>query len=472
MEINTPQAYVASFPQNAELANPEIRSARPVATADRIKTIDIIRGVALCGILLMNIPGFGISWSAFDAVRRGPHNTADYYTDQTIAVFFEGTMRGLFSMLFGAGMILFTQNKTNRPGSATVGELYYRRLLWLTLFGVINAFLFLWIGDILFFYGLCGMVLYPFRKTAAKWLLLLGLALMAIGALRNQWSYSETRDIRASYLKAIAAEKEGKKLTAEQEEAKAAWPQYERRVPPQGFINDHVSQMRSGYGTVFNHYLPWNSSGEAWGMNQWGVWDSVSMMLIGMALFGLGYFSNKRSTSTYLKGLILGYGIGIPIGYIIYHGFDLGTLNYGNYVDAFRVNHQVLYDVKRIFLCLGHASLIMLVFRSRIVPWLMKALANVGQMAFTNYLMQSIICTLFFYGYGLGYYNKLKLHELYYVVFSVWIFQLIVSSIWLRYFTFGPFEWLWRSLTYWERQPMRKETVAPSPKGLEVRPAI
>jgi uncharacterized protein len=472
MEINTPQVVSTSIAQHTQAHNIDRGSAKPVDSGDRIKTIDIIRGVALCGILLMNIPGFGISWAAFDSIRRGPHNTADYYTDQVIAVFFEGTMRGLFSMLFGAGMILFTQNKTNKPGQATVGELYYRRLFWLTLFGVVNAYIFLWIGDILYFYGLCGMVLYPFRKTAGKWLVVIALGLMAIGALRNQWSYSETRQTRALYLEAIAAEKSNTKLTAEQEEAKASWPSYERRVPVEGFITDHVSQMRSGYGTVFNHYLPWNSSGEAWGMNQWGMWDCVSMMLIGMALFGLGYFSNKCSTSTYLMGLILGYGIGIPVGYVIYHGFDLGTLNYGKYVDAFRVNHQVLYDVKRIFLCLGHASLIMLVFRSRVVPWLMKALANVGQMAFTNYLMQSIICTLFFYGYGLGNYNKLKLHELYYVVGSVWIFQLIASSIWLRYFRFGPFEWLWRSLTYWKKQPMKKEDTSPIVTGFDAPPAI
>jgi uncharacterized protein len=98
----------------------------------------------------------------------------------------------------------------------------------------------------------------------------------------------------------------------------------------------------------------------------------------------------------------------------------------------------------------------MLIFKSRIMPWLMKALANVGQMAFTNYLMQSIICTWFFYGYGFGYYGKLKFHEVYYVVLIVWIFQLIVSSIWLTYFRFGPFEWLWRSLTYWRKQPMKR----------------
>ena len=453
MDIQTPisGAAISSFSES------QIETAKPVAITDRIRTIDMIRGVALCGILLMNIPGFGISWTAFDTIRRGPHNTADFYTDEVIAVFFEGTMRGLFSMLFGAGMILFTQNKSDRPGGATVSELYYRRLLWLTLFGVVNAFLFLWIGDILYFYGLCGMVLYPFRKAAAKWLFVVGFGLMAIGMIRNQWSYSETREKRATYLEAIAAEKAGKKLTAEQEEAKTTWPQYERRRPDDDFMATHVTKMRSDYGTIFNHYLPWNSGNEAWGVYQWAIWDCASMMFLGMALLGLGFFSNKLSSSTYTMGLLLGYGIGIPVGWIIYTKGDLGALNYGAYVDAFRTDHHILYDVKRVFLCLGHASLLMLIYRSRIVPWLMKALANVGQMAFTNYLMQSIICTLFFYGYGLGYYNKLKLHQLYYVVGSVWVFQLIASTIWLRYFRFGPFEWLWRSLTYWKKQPMRME---------------
>jgi uncharacterized protein len=118
-------------------------------------------------------------------------------------------------------------------------------------------------------------------------------------------------------------------------------------------------------------------------------------------------------------------------------------------------------DFRRLFLCIGHASLILLVFRSRLVPWLMKALASTGQMAFTNYLMQSIICSLFFYGYGLGYYNKLAFHQLYYVVAAIWILQMIFSSIWLSYFRFGPFEWVWRSLTYWEKQPMRITSVEP-----------
>lgn len=85
----------------------------------------------------------------------------------------------------------------------------------------------------------------------------------------------------------------------------------------------------------------------------------------------------------------------------------------------------------------------------------MNGLANVGQLAFTNYLMQSVLCTLFFNGYGLGYFGKQAVHQLYYVVAGVWVVQFIFSTIWLRYFRFGPLEWVWRSLTYWKRQPMR-----------------
>ena len=134
-------------------------SVRPVSSTERIKTVDVVRGVALLGILLMNIPGFGIDFSELSKVFRGPHSGKDYYTAAIIFTFFEGTMRGLFSMLFGAGMVLFMMNKRSMPGEAPVAEYYYRRLLWLVFFGLFNAFVLLWVGDILFFYGLCGMLL-------------------------------------------------------------------------------------------------------------------------------------------------------------------------------------------------------------------------------------------------------------------------------------------------------------------------
>ena len=428
---------------------------RPVSSAERIKTVDVVRGFALLGILLMNMPGFGIHWSEMLNVAKGPHAGKDYYVLAAIFTLFDGTMRGLFSMLFGAGMILFMMNKKAMPGEAPVAEYYYRRLLWLVLFGLFNAFILLWWGDILFFYGLCGMLLFAFRKVKPYWLIIIGFACIAIGMYKTQSWYGDMRETRRNYVEAVAAEKAGKELTEKQEEAKNAWPEIEKnQVPDTANVNLNVREIRSGYGTVFEHFIPENVNGEVNYMYH-GLWDMLSMMFIGMGLFGLGFFSNKLSTSTYLITLVVGYGLGIPLGWSYFNGFLSWNANIAHYVDSWRVPHWQIYDFRRFFLCLGHASILLLVFRSGVLPWLMKALSAVGQMAFTNYLVQSIICTLYFHGYGFGNYNKLQFHQLYYVVFAVWIFQLIYSPIWLHYFRFGPFEWLWRSLTYWKKQPMK-----------------
>jgi len=429
---------------------------QPVALADRIKSIDAIRGFALLGILMMNIPGFGINWDFWYSITHSPRTGSDYYTMAVVSIFFEGTMRGLFSMLFGAGMILFMQNKKDIPGRPTVAEYYYRRLLWLVFFGIINAFVILWEGDILFFYGLCGMILFAFRKLNPKWLLVLALVCVSFGIIKKQWNWNETRAKREAYTEAAEAKKEKKQLSAEQQGAITQWEQVEKNHKPDTtFTNRNVRKMHSGYFTIFNYFIPQNASGEVWYMYN-DPWDMLAMMFLGMALFLWGFFTNKLRTSTYVIWLLIGYGIGIPVALALFNGewmSEAGSI--GAYIDSWRSSHEVFVEFRRIPLTIGHASLLMLIFRSRIVPWLMKALANVGQMAFSNYLMQSIICTLFFYGYGLGYYNKLRFYQLYYVVVSVWIFQLIFSSIWLRYFRFGPFEWVWRSLTYWKKQPMK-----------------
>jgi len=223
--------------------------------------------------------------------------------------------------------------------------------------------------------------------------------------------------------------------------------------------------MRGGYAQVWNELLP-GSAGYEISYTYDGLWDILCMMFIGMALFKVGFFSNQVRGSTYLLTLFLGYGVGITLGYYFFKGITDNFLYLGAYVDAYRVPHNILFDFRRVLLCLGHTSLLMLIYRSRSLPWLMKALANVGQMAFTNYLVQSIICTMFFYGYGFGNYYKLSFHQLYYVVFTVWILQLIYSSIWLKYFRFGPFEWVWRSLTYWKKQPMKIQNQKAASSGI------
>lgn len=426
---------------------------RPVAKADRIQTVDLVRGFALLGILMMNIPGFGFLGSGFYTVASKPGNV-DHYTFLTVFTAFEGTMRALFSMLFGAGMVLFMTNKRASENGIPVAEYYYRRLGWLVLFGVFNAYVLLWSGDILYFYGLCGMLLFPFRKAKPIWLIGLALVCMSIPIFRNGLWYNNLRENRTSYLEAKKLEKEKKKPTPKQLEGKTAWENFEKGFKPDKEKDKKTLRERRGnYASVFSNLLPDNSNGESWGM-YYGGWDMLAMMFVGMALLAWGFFSNKLPTSTYATTLLIGYGLGLPISWFYVNAQTDWIVNPGLVVDQFRVVPFDIYDIRRAFLALGHASLLILVYRSGVVPWLMRALTAVGQMAFTNYLMQSIICTLYFHGYGLGSYGKLAFHELYYVVVSVWVFQLILSPIWLSYFRFGPFEWLWRSLTYWKPQPM------------------
>lgn len=449
------------------LQNGNASSLRPVEKSDRIQTVDLIRGFALLGILLMNIPGFGgADGFMYLNILSGPHNTKDYLTMAVIFTFFDGTMRGLFSMIFGAGMVLFTMNKKELPGGPSVAEYYYRRLLWLVLFGLLNQYVLLWFGDILFFYGLLGMLLYAFRKSSPRLLWILGFVCIGIGVFKAMGPYNDLRQTRLDYVSAKAAEKEKKKLSPEQEKALSAWPEIEKNnMPDSARSADRITEMRGSYAQVWNELLP-GSAGYEIGYTYDGLWDILCMMFIGMALFKAGFFSNQVRGSTYLMTLLLGYGVGITLGYYFFKGISNNFLHLGAYLDSYRVPHNILYDFRRLLLCLGHTSLLMLVYRSRLVPWLMKALANVGQMAFTNYLLQSIICTLIFYGYGFGNYHKLSFHQLYYVVFAVWILQLIYSSIWLKYFRFGPFEWVWRSLTYWKKQPMKIENQKDASSGI------
>ena len=429
---------------------------QPVDKAHRIETVDMIRGFALLGILMMNIPYFAFHFSIHYDVLHGPHQSKDYFALATVLAFFDGTMRGLFSMLFGAGMVLFLMNKKQQPGGPTVEEFYYRRLLWLVVFGLINGFVLQWVGDILFYYGFAGMLLYAFRNSRPK--LLFGLALICalISAYKVEDGHLQIRETRLNYVSAIKAEKHGKTLTEKQMEDKNAWLNAEKMFTPnRERDSENIRNMQGTYltATDFTHRLLYNFQ------IQWlyydFIWDMLFMMLVGMAFFKMGFFSDKPSSSTYRLLLAIGYGLGLPIGYIYFNGSVFFDMAPGKFLDRYSVPPSILYDLRRILLCVGHVSLLMLVYRSRLVPWMMKALSNVGQMAFTNYLMQSIFCSFIFYGYGLGYYHKMQYHQIYYIVFAIWIFQLIFSSIWLKYYKFGPFEWTWRSLTYWKNQPMK-----------------
>lgn len=448
----------------AERSGPATTQTGPVAQADRLQNLDMLRGVALLGILLMNIPGFALAERAFDGFSHDPHS-ANFWTDAVVTVFFEGKMRALFSMLFGAGIVLFTRRK-EQAGQPVAG-LFYRRMGWLVLFGLIQAHLLLWMGDILYFYGIGGMLAFLFRKLPARYLAL-GVPLVAIiGFVGNTLFFQHIRATRFAYKAAQEAQHRGQVLTVAQQQAITAWQGTEKEfLPNQVEIAAHTRQMKSGYSTVAQRvrHESWNQETTFLVFN---IPDVLALMLLGIALFKWGFFTGQWSRAQYLRTAAWGYGLGLPLVlWSFYLGYQRGVGVAAQV--AFLETHTVvwsglIYPAQRILLVLAHSSVLLLLYRAGVWQGLMRRLAAVGQMAFTNYIMHTVFCTLIFFGYGLNYYAELQYYQLYFVVAAIWVVQLIISPIWLKYYLFGPLEWLWRTLTYWQVQPMRRPNAEAGP---------
>jgi uncharacterized protein len=444
--------------------SPSEGAAVPVSPSQRIPIIDSIRGFALLGILLMNIPYFA------DAFYRGENPLVmketglNYYTWWTMSGAFEGTMRALFSILFGAGtLLLLTRLEKKENPQFTPADIYYRRLFILLSFGVVNAFVFLWPGDILFNYALCGLFLYPFRNWKARNLLIVGLLVMLFTTYKETRPWWRQKEMRVKGEAALQLQKNKTTLTEKQEEELKKWQAFQVKTNPDSLrkeVGKERAEMQKGYFSIYYHLRPWNIKFESTMIYKFWFWDVIALFFIGMALFKWGVLTGKRSSRFYLLMLLICYALGFSIN--IWALQNKLSLNFDStrYLDRMWIN---LYQERRLLQALGHMSLIMLLYKNGVFGFLWKWLSKVGQMAFSNYLMQSIICVTIFYGFGFGVYGKLERYQWYIVVGSVWVFQILFSNLWLRYFRFGPFEWLWRSLTYWKKQPMKRKQEVEEP---------
>jgi uncharacterized protein len=437
--------------------SPPPPAAAPVAEAERNRMIDALRGVALLGILLMNIPGFAMPDLSSEAYRNDP-TSVNFWVNAVISVVFEGKMRAMFGMIFGAGVLLFVAKKGQAGKSVT--WLFYRRMLWLVLFGLIHAHLILWVGDILYLYGLCGMVVYLFRNVNPKYLAL-GVPLVAVldfGAGTAIYQYVRTQ--RIEYVDARAAEATGVPLTDAQKQAVETWRGWETSfIPNREEAAKNTATMKSDYAAVAGRIrkLAFDLQTKLVLLE---IWDSLALMLLGVALYKWGFLTGGWSNRAYRRTMLIGYGLGIPL--VIYR-FCHSYLHNPTLEASLARMEQVpvewtglIYPFQRILLVLAHFSALILLYKSGVFGRLFRCLEAVGQMAFTNYIMHSVVCTLLFFGYGLNYFGELEFYQLYFVVAAIWAVQLVVSPLWLRHFRFGPLEWLWRTLTYWKVQPFRR----------------
>lgn len=427
----------------------ELTQSSPVTGKARIESIDTLRGLALFGILLMNIIAFANPFAAYlDPRVDGAGQGIDLWTFMSVDILAEGSMRTIFSMLFGAGMLIFLNKPNTDP--VHVRGLYYRRALLLVAFGLFNAYVLVWSGDILYTYGMTGLALYFFRDMSA-----LRLAKIAGGVLVLLTVIHSAMHMQGRLLKnevdTINALPAGTELTVEQGEVLQAWDTFlEQQFLTPELIAEELEAKRSGYWTNVKHAAAANIFIQTFAFVINTFWDALAMMLLGMAFLKWGIFDASRSVKTYTLFCLLGFGIGIPLN--AWETFTFVNSDFQIYWNSF---NRPTYDLGRLALALGYIGLVMLVCKSGIFAWLRTGLARVGQMALTNYLSQSIICNVLFLGFGFGLAGELARHQIYYVVFAVWVFQFLFSIWWLQRFRFGPAEWLWRSLTYKKAQPLR-----------------
>jgi len=403
-----------------------LTAAAPVSQAERIDSLDVLRGFALLGILMMNIMSFSMPFSAyFNPSAYGDMTGANYRVWFFSHLLFDQKFMTIFSMLFGAGIVIFSTRAAERGRSPAA--MHYRRAFWLLVIGIVHAY-FLWYGDILVLYAMCALIIYPARHLAAKWLLPIGLFMIAVGSgvsllagfTMHLWPPEAIAEMARFWNP--GAEGIAKEIAA--------------YTGPWSGQMPHRVEMSLGFHTAY--FL------------KWGFWRAGGLMLVGMALYKWGVFSAKCSRKTYLTMLVAGLLGGLPL---ILTGIRLNEAAQWSLYFSFFKGAQFNYWGS-LFMSAAYVGLLMLFCQSVGGGWLKNSLRAVGQMAFTNYLMHTLICIAIFYGPGFGLFGQVPRTGQIAVVLAVWIAQLIYSPLWLARFRFGPFEWLWRSLTYWHAQPM------------------
>ena len=422
---------------------PPAFAAAPTPPAERIETLDVLRGFALHGILLMNILAFGLPFQAyFDPTIDGAEQGLDFGVFLTVELFAEGAMRALFSMLFGAGVVILACGPNAKPAGV-----YYRRQLWLLAFGLIDALVLLWTGDILVLYALAGLLLYAVRDWSPRRLLRLAGALFAYLAAVYAVLFALLTYLPAEAEAVAARVAAGEMVPAAEREWITRWAALKAELrPPPEQIAKHAVKFQGPYPAAFRVNAAQLAGLYGLAYPLFLFWDALAGMALGMALLKLGVLRGARSGRFFAGLAAAGFSVGLAV-----NGFELAMKTGSGYALRWVSLPTMTYDIGRFGVAMGFVGVIALACQRGWLAPLRRWLAAAGRMALTNYLCQSVIGLLVFTALGLGLWNELPRHQLYLVVLAEWVLLTAWSVWWLRRFRLGPVEWLWRALTYGTR---------------------
>jgi len=400
---------------------------RAINPTQRIQSIDFLRGIAVLGILIMNIQSFSMIGAAYiNPMAYGNLEGINKWIWILSHVLASEKFMSIFSILFGAGIILLYERKLQQGKHP--GKVHYFRNFWLLIFGMLHAYL-LWYGDILVAYSLCAFLVFFFRKKKVKTLLIWSGVFFIIPVLLNVMSgFSISYWPEESYNQNLQS-----------------W------LPDAEIVQQELDAMRGSFKeqqSIRVHKAIFMQTFYFF----WAVlWRVTSMMLLGMALFKSGVLLAEKSTTFYKRIILIGFTIALPlISLGVYFNFKLNwRMDFSMFI-----GNQFNY-IGSVAMAFGYIGIVMLIAKSDKLIRLKEVLSATGKMAFTNYILMTVIAGFTFYGHGLGLFGKVERVFQLLLVLGIWSIILILSPWWLRRFYFGPLEWLWRVLTYRKFIPFR-----------------
>jgi len=436
-------------------ADPSAPVIGPVSRQERLQALDVARGVAVLGILLMNIWAFAGPEAFFNyplAIADRPGNPVATWA--VVHTLFEGTQRALLSLLFGVGAMLSMVRLEARGGPGSARSIYYRRTFALIALGLVNAYVFMWPADILFVYGLAGLCLYPLRNLRTPVLLAIVVVAVTVPATIRIAKIADLKALESASAAAVASQAAGIEPGEVELEAIVKWDKALKKARPDPAdeeFADGLRIMQSGsLAEIFVRQAKTSVVLQTIVTVKWWFLDALGMMIIGMVLYRSGIVTRPAPRRRYLAMTIAGLAVGLPLA-LWQTNFLLATRFHPLSIEITNLG----IDVRRFALAIGYLGLILWFCASVHGQAVKRSIAAVGRMALTNYLSQSILCGLIFYAFGLGLYGRFTGYYLYGVVLLVWALELAGSSWWLRHFRIGPFEWVWRSITYKRAQSWR-----------------
>ncbi len=396
----------------------------PVQPTERIAILDILRGFALFGILVMNLPGFNTPWAIY---RGGGNPHPGWYNgvaEWVTATFFEGKFNAIFSFLFGVGLTIQLERAAAKK--IPFVRVYLRRLFTLFLFGLAHV-VFLWDGDVLHIYAVLGVGLVLIRRWPDKYLIPLVGLIFLLPVTKS--AFDLYIDKPATHSKQFWLDR-----GAEQVRVYSSGTYTE-------IMNLRLSEVKEDY--LFN--------------NWWTFWCALAVtMLIGFMVGRRRIVQNLVGQESPIRHLFnTSVILGLITGSMLATSHSLEDLTDATtLVGTF---HSALYQINRPILSMAYITGITLLSMQPRWSVRLAPLASVGRMPLTNYLMQSVICGFLFYSYGFALYGKVGPAGNFLVALAIYAVQVIYSNYWMAHFQYGPLEWLWRLLTYGKPPKMRSK---------------